>query len=299
MTIDDDAIEVRTIFISDVHLGTRGSQPEHLLEFLRTYDAPRIYLVGDIIDGWRLKSGWYWPQAHNDVMQKLLRKVRKGAHLVYVPGNHDDFLRSFMPSHFGGIEIVDNAIHETADGKRLLVIHGDMFDMIVCNAKWLALLGDWAYTVALNANMWLNWTRRKLGLPYWSLSAWAKLTVKNAVNYIGEFETVLAAEARRHNADGVICGHIHHAAHREIDGLTYINTGDWVESCTAAVEHLDGRIEIIRWLERDKVEVLPAAVPEAALPAPREPALVKELAPTKESALASKPASAKPLEHAA
>jgi UDP-2,3-diacylglucosamine pyrophosphatase LpxH len=259
MTFDEDTIQVRAIFISDVHLGTKGAQAGHLLDFLRVYEAPRIYLVGDIIDGWRLKSGWYWPQSHNDVMQKLLRKVRKGAHLIYVPGNHDDFLRGFMPSHFGGIEIVDTAIHETADGRRLLVMHGDMFDVVVRNAKWLALLGDKAYTVGLVANRWLNAARRHLGLRYWSLSAWAKRKVKNAVNYIGEFETVLAAEARRHRTDGVICGHIHHAAHRTIDGLTYINTGDWVESCTAAVEHMDGRIEIIRWLEQEK----PVAVPDA------------------------------------
>jgi UDP-2,3-diacylglucosamine pyrophosphatase LpxH len=267
MTADEETIQVRTIFISDVHLGTKGAQAEHLLAFLRRYEAPRIYLVGDIIDGWRLKSGWYWPQSHNDVMQKLLRKVRKGAHLVYVPGNHDDFLRDFMPSQFGGIEIVDTAIHETANGRRLLVMHGDMFDVVVRNARWLALLGDWAYTVALVVNRWLNVARRRLGLRYWSLSAWAKRKVKNAVNYIGEFEAVLASEARRHGADGVICGHIHHAAQRDIDGLIYINTGDWVESCTAAVEHDDGRIEIVRWLEQEQPAMSPAiqATPQKEL----------------------------------
>lgn len=247
MSDEDEAKQVRSIFISDLHLGTRGAQAGLVLEFLRTYDAPRIYLVGDIIDGWRLKNGWYFPQSHNDVVQKLLRKVRKGSRLIYITGNHDDFLRDFTGSQFGGIRIADHALHDTADGKRLLIIHGDLFDLVVRNAKWLALLGDWAYTVALASNTVVNKVRRWLHLPHWSLSAWAKLKVKNAVNYIGEFETCLAAEARRHGADGVVCGHIHHAAHRQIDGLVYINTGDWVESCTAVVEHHDGRFEVIRW----------------------------------------------------
>jgi UDP-2,3-diacylglucosamine pyrophosphatase LpxH len=247
MSDDTETKQVRSIFISDLHLGTRGAQAELVLDFLREYDAPRIYLVGDIIDGWRLKSGWYFPQSHNDVIQKLLRKVRKGSKLIYVTGNHDDFLRDFTGLQFGGITLVDEIVHQTADGKRMLVIHGDLFDLVVRNAKWLALLGDWAYGVALALNMLINKVRRRLHLPHWSLSAWAKLKVKNAVNYIGEFETCLASEARRHNADGVICGHIHHAADREIDGLRYINTGDWVESCTAFVEHHDGRFELIRW----------------------------------------------------
>ncbi len=274
MSEDDDARQVRSIFISDLHLGTRGAQADLVLEFLRAYDAPQIYLVGDIIDGWRLKNGWYFPQSHNDVIQKLLRKVRKGSKLIYITGNHDDFLRDFAGTQFGGITLVDDAIHETADGRRLLVIHGDLFDLVVRNAKWLALLGDWAYTVALASNTVVNKVRRLLHLPHWSLSAWAKLKVKNAVNYIGEFETCLAAEARRHNADGVICGHIHHAAHREIEGLTYINAGDWVESCTAVVEHADGRFELIRWPQyRLKGE---AAVP---LPTPaKTPVLVTEAA---------------------
>lgn len=277
---EDDAKQVRSIFISDLHLGTRGAQADLVLEFLRAYDAPTIYLVGDIIDGWRLKSGWYFPQAHNDVIQKLLRKVRKGSKLIYVTGNHDDFLRDFTGLQFGGITLVDDIVHETADGKRLLVIHGDLFDLVVRNAKWLALLGDWAYTLALGLNMGLNKVRRWLQLPHWSLSAWAKHKVKNAVNYIGEFETCLAAEARRHDADGVICGHIHHAAYREIDGLTYINTGDWVESCTAFVEHHDGRFELIRWPQgRLKGET---AVPVVV---PARPVAVPELAEAARSKL--------------
>jgi UDP-2,3-diacylglucosamine pyrophosphatase LpxH len=249
----DDTIRVRTLFLSDTHLGTRGCQARELLDFLRTYDADNIYLVGDIIDGWRLRSGWYWPQEHNDVVQKLLRKVRKGARLVYVPGNHDEFLRDYLGSNFGGIEICDRVIHEAADGKRFLVIHGDEFDIVVRHARWLALLGDGAYMFALFLNTYLNAARRRLGFSYWSLSAWAKLKVKNAVSFISRFEEFLSAEARRHDVDGVICGHIHHAALRDMSGILYVNTGDWVESCTAVVEHYGGTLELVRWTEARRV----------------------------------------------
>lgn len=237
----------RTLFISDIHLGTKGAQAEALLEFLKLHEAETIYLVGDIVDGWRLRSSWYWPQAHNDVVQKLLRQARKGTRVVYVPGNHDEFLREFCGIHFGGIEVSDSIVHEAADGKRYLVIHGDIFDLVVRHAKWLAYLGDWAYEIALAVSTRINFVRRKLGFTYWSLSAWAKARVKNAVNYIGNFEETLVAEAERHHVDGVICGHIHTAAIRDFDGFTYINTGDWVESCTAIVEHDDGRMELIDW----------------------------------------------------
>ncbi|HEY8565652.1 MAG TPA: UDP-2,3-diacylglucosamine diphosphatase [Beijerinckiaceae bacterium] len=257
-------VRVRTLFLSDVHLGTKGCQAELLLGFLREYDADLIYLVGDIVDGWRLKSGWFWPQAHNDVVQKLLRKVRKGTRLVYVPGNHDEFLRDYVGHNFGGIEIADRAIHETTDGRRLLVVHGDHFDMVVRHAKWLAFLGDGAYGAALVVNTHLNVIRRRLGLTYWSLSAWAKQRVKNAVNYISKFEELLAEEARRHGTDGVICGHIHHAADHAAFGVRYLNTGDWVESCTALVEHYDGRLEIIRWADVLAQRAAPAEV--VALP---------------------------------
>jgi UDP-2,3-diacylglucosamine pyrophosphatase LpxH len=237
----------RTLFLSDVHLGTRGCQAELLLDFLRHNDAATIFLVGDIIDGWRLKSGWYWPQAHNDVLQKLLRKVRKGARMIFLPGNHDEFARDYIGSVFGGVEVAEYAYHMTADRKRLLVIHGDQFDIVVQHARWVALLGDWAYTLALWSNLWFNKLRRALGFPYWSLSQWAKLKVKNAVNFIGAFEATLAEAARRHHAQGVVCGHIHHAAIRDIGGVTYVNIGDFVESCTAVAEHHDGRLEILHW----------------------------------------------------
>ena len=175
----------RTLFISDVHLGARGSQADRLLDFLKSHDADTIYLVGDIVDGWALKSSWYWPQSHNDFVQKMLRKARKGVKVIYVPGNHDEFLRNYSGTHFGGIDVGENTIHEGADGKRYLVIHGDIFDLVVQNARWLAHLGDKAYDFAIQMNRLVNFFRRMFGVPYWSLSQWAKLKVKNAVNYIG------------------------------------------------------------------------------------------------------------------
>lgn len=239
----------RAIFISDIHLGTRGCKADYLLDFLKHSDCETLYLVGDVFDGWRLKRTWYWPQAHNDVVQKLLRKVRKGMRLVYVPGNHDEVLRGYLGMHFGGVEVTREAIHETADGRRLLVIHGDEFDGVVKYARWLALLGDWAYVTMLQVNTWFNFLRRKLGFGYWSLSAYLKHRVKNAVQFIGNFEEAVVAEAKKQGVDGVVCGHIHTAEMRMIDGVLYMNDGDWVESCTALVEHPDGRLEILRWAE--------------------------------------------------
>jgi UDP-2,3-diacylglucosamine pyrophosphatase LpxH len=237
----------RALFISDVHLGARGCQADLLLDFLRYHEADTIYLVGDIVDGWRLRTNWYWPQPHNDVVQKLLRKARKGARMIYVPGNHDEFLRGYYGTHFGGIEVAEKAVHQGADGRRYLVIHGDHFDLVVTQARWLAHLGDHAYTFAIVVNRIFNDLRRRLGFGYWSLSQWAKQKVKNAVNYIGEFEKTLVLEARRNGTNGVICGHIHHAAIHDDFGVTYINCGDWVESCTAIAEHPDGRFEILSW----------------------------------------------------
>lgn len=260
MSDRSDTRHFRALFLSDIHLGTRGCQADMLLDFLRRHDAETVYLVGDIVDGWRLRKNWHWPQEHNDVVQKLLRKARKGARVVYVPGNHDEFLREYLGTHFGGVEVADSCFHETAAGEKFLVIHGDQFDVVVRHARWLAYLGDWAYVSALNVNTFVNIVRRRLGFSYWSLSAWAKLKVKNAVNFIGSFERTLAEEARRRGADGVICGHIHHATRHDTHGITYINTGDWVESCTAVVEHHDGTFELIRWADRPR-EV--AAVPMA------------------------------------
>lgn len=246
----------RALFISDIHLGARGCQAEKLLDFLRWHDADTIFLVGDIVDGWALKSGFYWPQSHNDVVQKFLRKGRKGTRIVYVPGNHDEFLRGYYGTHFGGIEVVEHAIHHGADDRKYLVVHGDHFDLVVTQARWLALLGDKAYDTAIFVNRIFNNIRRSLGMGYWSLSQWAKLKVKNAVSYIGEYERALAADAKRHDAQGIICGHIHHAAIHDDFGIRYVNCGDWVESCTAVAEHHDGRMEIIHWVaERPEMDV--------------------------------------------
>ncbi len=240
--------QYKSIFISDIHLGTKGCKADYLLDFLKQNESDNLYLVGDIIDGWRLKKNWYWPQAHNDVVQKILRKARKGTNVVFIPGNHDAFIRPYVEHDFGDIQVHDEIIHETADGRRFLVIHGDEFDIVVKYAKWLAVIGDSAYEFALKLNTYLNWVRYKFGYSYWSLSAYLKYKVKNAVQFIADFETALADVAKKRGVDGVVCGHIHHPEIRDIDGITYCNDGDWVESCSALVEHLDGKLEIIYWM---------------------------------------------------
>jgi len=253
MKIDSTTAKYRTIWISDIHLGTRGCQAAKLLDFLKKNESDHLYLVGDIIDGWRLKRSWHWTQEHNDVVQKILRKARKGTSVVFVPGNHDEFARQYVDHHFGGVKVVDRAIHETADGRRLLVLHGDEFDVVVRYAKWLAVLGDGAYTTLLIINSWFNKVREHMGWPYWSLSAYLKLKVKNAVKYIAEYETAIAKAAASEGVDGVVCGHIHHAEMRIVDGILYCNDGDWVESCTALVEHNDGHLELVYWAEHSLV----------------------------------------------
>ena len=263
MTDDSsDARRYRAIWISDIHLGTRGCKADFLLDFLKNTESDTLYLVGDIIDGWRLRKNWYWPQAHNDVVQKLLRKARKGTHVVFVPGNHDEFARDYAHLSFGDVEVMPQAVHQTADGRKLLVLHGDAFDGVVKHARWLAHLGDNAYTFALWANHWLNVLRRSLGLAYWSLSAYLKHKVKNAVQYIANYEQTMAEEARKHHVDGIVCGHIHHAEMRDINGILYCNDGDWVESCTALVEHFDGQLEVLHWLQMNQHSLFPAATPE-------------------------------------
>ena len=239
-----------TLFLSDVHLGTRGCQAQLLLDFIRRNKAGKLYFVGDIIDFWRLKRFSYFPQSHNDVLQKILREVRAGAEGIFIPGNHDEIGRDYLGYEFGGVKVVNDAIHRTMDGKEFLVIHGDLFDVACAYAKWLVHLGDWAYTWALRANIVCAYVRRKLGLPYWSLSAYLKVRTKRAVNFMGAFEHYLAAEARRRGVDGVICGHIHHAQMREIEGILYCNIGDFVESCTAIGEDFNGQLHLIRWQTR-------------------------------------------------
>ena len=239
----------RTIFLSDIHLGTRGCQADLLLDFLKHNESDTLFLVGDIVDGWRLKRWWYWPQAHNDVVQKIMRKARKGTDVIYIPGNHDEAARQYCQLTFGEVKVEEEAIHELPDGRKLLVIHGDQFDGVVRYARWLAILGDTAYNAALRINTWFNWGRRRLGLPYWSLSAFLKHKVKNAVQFIDNYEHDVASEARRRGVDGVVCGHIHHAEIRTIDGVMYCNDGDWVESCTALVEDFEGRLSIVHWAD--------------------------------------------------
>jgi UDP-2,3-diacylglucosamine pyrophosphatase LpxH len=259
---------LRTVWISDIHLGTPGCQAEALLAFLKTTECETLYLVGDIIDGWQLRRSWYWPQAHNDVVQKILRKARKGTRVVFVPGNHDEFARKYLQHNFGGVDVVEDCVHTLADGRRLWVTHGDLFDGVIQCAKWLAYAGDIAYEFILKVNRRFNVLRAHLGLPYWSLSKYIKLKVKRAVSYVSDFETAVAHEARRRGLDGVVCGHIHHAEMREIEGVLYCNDGDWVESLTALVEHHDGRLEILDFGTQAAPAQLPLQVPAIALTRP-------------------------------
>lgn len=248
-TPDSKRRKFRTIWISDVHLGTRGCAADLLIDFLDTTDSETMYLVGDIIDGWRLKKKFYWPAAHNDIVWRIMKRAKRGTRVVYVPGNHDEMFRQFTGMNFGGVEIKRQAIHTTADGRRLLIVHGDEFDAIMLSHRWLAFLGDQAYGALMRCNHAVNKVRSWLGKPYWSLSKTAKQKVKNAVEFISRFEHAVAHEAAARGVDGVVCGHIHHAEFRELSGVEYYNDGDWVEGCTALVEHFDGRMEVLHWPE--------------------------------------------------
>jgi len=239
----------RTIWISDIHLGTRGCQAGPLLDFLRSVECDTLYLVGDVIDFWRMRRARYWPQSHNDVVQKLLRKARKGTRVILTPGNHDDMLRGYLDHEFGRILVVGDAIHEMADGRRFLVIHGDQFDSVVARAPWLGHLGTHANAASQLVNQWFNFVRLKLGYPYWSLSGYLKHKVKHRGQFIANYENALVEEARRRGVDGVVCGHIHYPQHKELEGILYYNDGDWVDNCTALVEHESGELELLRWLD--------------------------------------------------
>jgi len=250
---------VRTLWISDEHLGTRDCQAEHLSRFLKGYQADRIYLVGDIIDGWKLRSGIFWPQAHTNVIRRLLTMSKRGSEVIYVTGNHDEFLRRYSKLMLGNIQLVDEAEHLTADGRRLLVIHGDQFDVITRYHRWLAFLGDRAYELTLVLNRWLNHWRARYGYGYWSLSAYLKRKVKGAVSFISDFEDAIAHECTRRGFHGVVCGHIHHAEIRTVGEVEYFNCGDWVESCTALIEHWDGSIELYRLADAQARQAVQAA----------------------------------------
>lgn len=251
----------RAIWISDVHLGTRGCNCALLLDFLDHCDSDTLYLVGDIIDGWRMKKRFYWPERHNAIVRRIMKKAKVGTRVVYIPGNHDEMFRQFTGSNFGGVEIRRSAVHETADGRRLLVLHGDEFDAVVMGQRWLAFAGDTAYNLLLRLNVVINAVRRRFDLPYWSLSAHAKHKVKDAVAFISRFEETVAHAAGKRRVDGVVCGHIHTAEIRDFDGVAYYNDGDWVESCTALVERADGTMEILRWAEEVAARTAPTLVP--------------------------------------
>ena len=242
-------LRYRTVWISDLHLGTSGCNAAMLLDFLSSIECETLYLVGDIIDGWRLRKGWYWPDGHNEVIRRILKMAHKGTRVIYITGNHDEMLRDYAGLGFGGIDLSNEAVHTTADGRRLLVVHGDAYDGVVLYAKWLAFLGDQAYYLMLKANRWFNRARKALGMPYWSLSAYLKRRVKNAVQFICDFEEAVAHEATHRGLDGVVCGHIHSAEIRQIGAITYYNDGDWVESCTALTEDELGEMRILDWAE--------------------------------------------------
>lgn len=256
---------VRTLFLSDIHLGTRACQAERLVDFLREYSAEQTCLIGDIVDFWAMSRGISWSAAQNTVVQKLLRRARHGERIVFIPGNHDEALRDYCDTAFGNIEVVSEKVHQTADGRRFLLIHGDVFDQVTRHHRWVALLGDKAYDLLVRLNHWLSWGRRKLGIAgYWSLAGYAKRKVKTALNFIFDFEESAIRHARERGLDGVICGHIHWAQIRDIGGLTYVNCGDWVDSCTAIVEHLDGRLELVAWGWREVQARSEATAPETA-----------------------------------
>lgn len=240
--------QVRAIFISDIHLGTRACQADRLLDFLREHPSEYLYMVGDIIDFWSMSRGVYWTTAQNTVVQKVLRRARHGDKVVLIPGNHDEALREHDGTDFGGIQVRNEHIHTTAAGQRFLLIHGDEFDQVTRYHRWVAVLGDMAYNTLVRINTSLSWIRRRLGMSgYWSLAGYAKRKVKTAINFIFDFEDSVIRAVRERGLDGVICGHIHWAALRPMDGVTYINCGDWVDSCTAIVEHLDGSLELVEW----------------------------------------------------
>ena len=241
-------IQVRSIFLSDIHLGTRGCRAEQLLDFLRAYESAHLFLLGDIIDFWAMGRSVQWSALHNTVVQKILRRARHGEKVVFIPGNHDEVLREYLGMTFGDILIAGEWLHQTADGRRLLLLHGDQFDQVTRHHRWVALLGDAGYDLLVRFNGWLSWLRRTLRLRgYWSLAGYVKRKVKSAVSFICDFEDSVIHAVRERGLDGVVCGHIHSAAIKPVQGLLYVNCGDWVDSCTAIVEHLDGRLELIEW----------------------------------------------------
>jgi UDP-2,3-diacylglucosamine pyrophosphatase LpxH len=253
-------LKVRSVFISDVHLGFKGCSAELLLDFLHSVDMDHLFLIGDIVDVWSMQKSMYWPQAHNNVVRTILGKAKRGTKVIYVPGNHDELFREFDGAVFGNLEIHREYVHATADGRRALILHGDEFDSVVKCSPWLAKLGSSLYDLLLAINPYVNWVRRKLDLPHWSLAAYLKHKAKTAVQYIGSFEEAVAQAARKRGVDTVVCGHIHRAEIREIGGVTYCNDGDWVESCSSLIEDMNGRLRLIDWPKlREQLRDAPVA----------------------------------------
>ncbi len=283
---------VRAIFLSDIHLGTRACQADRLLEFLKAYESDYLFLVGDILDFWSMQQrGVHWPAAQNTVLQKILKRARHHAQVIFIPGNHDEAAREHVGTSFGNIRVLRDYVHIGADGRRYLLLHGDEFDQVTRYHRWIAILGDSAYTALVRLNACLSWVRRTLGIPgYWSLAGYAKRKVKKAVSFVFDFEQSVARHARERGVDGVICGHIHAATIRELDGITYLNCGDWVDSCTAIVERADGRMELVQWTAdrgpaarpSPAVERLSPAVLTLAAALDRTAADARNLAPTED-----------------
>ncbi len=250
------AKQVRSIFLSDIHLGTKACQAHHLLNFLKGYSAEHVFLLGDIVDLWAMsRGGVHWTPEQNTFVQKMLRRSRHGEKVVFIPGNHDEAMRDYAGAMFGNVVVADEHIHTAADGRRYLLTHGDKFDQVTVHHKWVAVLGDMAYNLLVRLNIYLSWLRRMLGRPgYWSLAGYAKRKVKTAANFIFNFEEAVLRHARELDLDGAICGHIHWPIIKMVDSMSYINCGDWVDSCTAIVEHLDGRMELVHWSGASKAE---------------------------------------------
>ena len=251
LNVDDDPLVCRSIWISDVHLGTRHCRVEELLDFLKMVDCKYLYIVGDLIDGWELRFRWFWRDDYNTLIQKLLRKSRKETKVIYITGNHDEFAEQFIGMRFGSVTVAREVMHIGADGKKYLVIHGHQADGLTHFNHLLEKLGSHIYNWILDFNLYFNRLRRALGFGYWSLAAYLKFKAKSAVKFVTEYEGTLASMARQQDAQGVICGHIHRAEMKMIDGVEYLNCGDWVESCTALVEDFDGKIKLIHFHEND------------------------------------------------
>jgi UDP-2,3-diacylglucosamine pyrophosphatase LpxH len=240
-------IRVRTLFLSDIHLGSRACQAERLLALLKEIDCETIFLLGDIVDFWSLKRGVHWPASHNTVVQKLLRRARHRVRIFYIPGNHDEALRDYLDSSFGNIHVIDDHVHVAADGRRYALLHGDRYDQVTTCARWLSTLGDLAYNLLVDLNRTVSWARRKLRVSgHWSLADYAKRNLQGAARFISAFERAVARHGSALQVDGVICGHIHTPAIKRLENVLYLNCGDWVDSCTAIVEHLDGQMELVR-----------------------------------------------------